>query len=150
MEKQTISATFFFFLFPNPEGKKTIRNTHPFVSFSRYKRMCRPDQTKNDCVSEKTCINIPENYNCSCPRGYEGDGRKNGRGCVAERSKFPVAVTMFILGNYPLQVEIVVMYCLKHLYLKSPNKQTEIQFKMIHHRLHQYKSSIIIILIPTR
>ena len=69
---------------------------HNLFSFSLDTNECA-DPAKNDCVSEETCINIPGNYNCSCPRGYEGDGRKNGSRCVAESSKFPVK--LFILGN---------------------------------------------------
>lgn len=53
------------------------------------------DPDNNDC--EKTCINIPGNYNSSCPHGYDGDGRKNGSGCVAKSSKVPLI--KFILGN---------------------------------------------------
>ncbi|XP_074351299.1 wall-associated receptor kinase 2-like [Apium graveolens] len=53
------------------------------------------DPTKNDC--QKTCINIPGDYNCSCPRDYNGDGRKSGSGCAAKRlSRFPLI--KFIIG----------------------------------------------------
>ncbi|KAM7463941.1 hypothetical protein LguiA_032062 [Lonicera macranthoides] len=46
------------------------------------------DPNKNQC--EKICINTRGGYNCSCPDGYYGDGRKNGRGCIAKNSEFPV------------------------------------------------------------
>ncbi|KAK4730446.1 hypothetical protein R3W88_023434 [Solanum pinnatisectum] len=47
------------------------------------------DPNTNSC--EKICTNIPGSYNCSCPEGYTGDGRKNGRGCIApnSNSEFP-------------------------------------------------------------
>ncbi|KAL0333180.1 UNVERIFIED_CONTAM: Wall-associated receptor kinase [Sesamum angustifolium] len=35
-------------------------------------------------------------FNCSCKKGYFGDGTKDGRGCIAENSQFPVA--KFSLG----------------------------------------------------
>ncbi|GJR58890.1 wall-associated receptor kinase 2-like protein [Tanacetum coccineum] len=36
-----------------------------------------------------TCTNLPGSFICSCPRGYEGDGRKDGRGCIVKNSKSP-------------------------------------------------------------
>ncbi|KAL1816971.1 hypothetical protein ACET3Z_019545 [Daucus carota] len=52
------------------------------------------DPTKNDCV--KKCKNVAGSYTCSCPGDHDGDGRKNGSGCVAKSSKFPLL--KFILG----------------------------------------------------
>ncbi|XP_039023318.1 putative wall-associated receptor kinase-like 16 [Hibiscus syriacus] len=38
-------------------------------------------ETISPCNGTARCTNLPGTYNCSCPVGYEGDGRKNGTGC---------------------------------------------------------------------
>ncbi|KAF7849177.1 hypothetical protein BT93_L1158 [Corymbia citriodora subsp. variegata] len=40
----------------------------------------------NECVISQPCIGLCTNllgmYNCSCPKGSQGDGRKDGKGCT--------------------------------------------------------------------
>ncbi|KAG5582281.1 hypothetical protein H5410_052908, partial [Solanum commersonii] len=44
----------------------------------------------NNSLCEKICLNTPGSYNCSCPHGYTGDGKKDGRGCIAPyNDEFP-------------------------------------------------------------
>ncbi|KAG7944771.1 hypothetical protein I3843_15G120400, partial [Carya illinoinensis] len=48
-----------------------------------------PDEcgTQNHgCTADATCVNHVGFYTCSCPKGYEGDGRKEGTGCRAQGS----------------------------------------------------------------
>ncbi|KAK6125982.1 hypothetical protein DH2020_040290 [Rehmannia glutinosa] len=50
----------------------------------------------NPCDEHGICTNIQGGYNCSCRNGYFGDGRRDGRGCIAQNSQFPVI--KFALG----------------------------------------------------
>ncbi|KAL2479432.1 Wall-associated receptor kinase 2 [Abeliophyllum distichum] len=54
------------------------------------------DSNSNNC--EKICINTPGSFNCSCPHGYYGDGKNNGRGCIANTSQFPVIKVALGIG----------------------------------------------------
>ncbi|XP_059453792.1 wall-associated receptor kinase 2-like [Corylus avellana] len=53
------------------------------------------DPTLNNCKT-KSCFNIEGNYTCSCPKGYHGDGRKDGQDCAADPA--PVAKIPIVIG----------------------------------------------------
>ncbi|XWS08039.1 hypothetical protein CRYUN_Cryun41cG0043200 [Craigia yunnanensis] len=63
-------------------------------------------QDINECDTLKpcngTCYNVPGSYNCSCPEGYEGDGKKNGTGCspkvMPHRQSFPILLVALGVG----------------------------------------------------
>ncbi|TYI92752.1 hypothetical protein E1A91_D02G093000v1 [Gossypium mustelinum] len=38
-------------------------------------------ESMSPCNGTARCTNLPGTYNCSCPVGYEGDGKKSGTGC---------------------------------------------------------------------
>ncbi|CAL5443084.1 unnamed protein product [Camellia sinensis] len=60
----------------------------------------------NECVISRpcnmTCQNLLGTYNCSCPEGFEGDGRKNGSGCS------PIHHHRFRLINIALGISISI------------------------------------------
>ncbi|KAK9268915.1 hypothetical protein L1049_000680 [Liquidambar formosana] len=44
---------------------------------------CHESSISNHCDKKAYCVNKEGSYTCSCRKGYHGDGRKNGKGCIA-------------------------------------------------------------------
>ncbi|KAL7168184.1 hypothetical protein ACSBR2_038593 [Camellia fascicularis] len=81
----------------------------------------------NECVTSRpcnmTCQNLPGTYNCSCPEGFEGDGRKNGSGCS------PIHQHRFPLINIALGIDIFHLNPCRH-----QHKQAYQCYSLVAHR----------------
>ncbi|KAG6674130.1 wall-associated receptor kinase-like 2 isoform X2 [Carya illinoinensis] len=50
------------------------------------------------CAADATCVNHVGFYTCLCPKGYEGDGRKEGTTCRAQGSDSRKIIPIAIIG----------------------------------------------------
>ncbi|TKY74203.1 Wall-associated receptor kinase 2 [Spatholobus suberectus] len=65
-------------------------------------------EESNDCSEDTKCVNSPPgSYSCSCPKGYEGDGKINGTGCKFGTNR----IIIIALSEY-----VIVCWNYKKLY----------------------------------
>ncbi|PIN03482.1 Serine/threonine protein kinase [Handroanthus impetiginosus] len=80
------------------------------------------DPHLNNCIDIKQCKNTIGSFHCACPRGYHGDGRKDGRGCIHGESlafKLAAGISLGI-------IVLLLVACWLHLELKR-RKQTKMR-----------------------
>ncbi|KAI3954446.1 hypothetical protein MKW92_014679 [Papaver armeniacum] len=77
------------------------------------------DPSGSPCA--EICTNTIGSYNCSCPKGSRGDGRKDGTGCIREDRKAPILqislgrtllhlLHQFLYVHFPVQYRYVNVY----------------------------------------
>ncbi|KAK4842860.1 hypothetical protein QYF36_000914 [Acer negundo] len=60
---------------------------NPYLSDSNGCKDINECKTGNhSCSKHADCVNIEGNYTCKCCKGYNGDGRKDGDGCMPNQS----------------------------------------------------------------
>ncbi|WMV44993.1 hypothetical protein MTR67_038378 [Solanum verrucosum] len=75
------------------------------------------DSSTNMC--EHNCINTHGNLTCSCLKGYTGDGKKNGLGCIAPNSNFEFPWIKFSIGMGVGFISLVVGAILLYFCIKK-------------------------------
>ncbi|XP_043690762.1 wall-associated receptor kinase 2-like [Telopea speciosissima] len=80
------------------------------------------DPYNSPCNS--TCSNLPGDYICSCPPGYDGDGKKNGLGCIPPHTNkpFPVIHVTVGTGLVSLFLLLGILFVLWALQKRKDNK----------------------------
>ncbi|KAI3847025.1 hypothetical protein MKX03_018204 [Papaver bracteatum] len=68
------------------------------------------DDNSNRCTS--ICTNTIGSYNCSCPDGISGDGRKDGSGCILPKHEFPILRVTLGIGLGLLVFLVIGSSCL--------------------------------------
>ncbi|MFQ6628570.1 hypothetical protein Gotur_008100, partial [Gossypium turneri] len=63
------------------QGKQVTRGTLTSLMDVKVTIVINECESMSPCNGTARCTNLPGTYNCSCPVGYEGDGKKSGIGC---------------------------------------------------------------------
>ncbi|KAF8024770.1 hypothetical protein BT93_F1828 [Corymbia citriodora subsp. variegata] len=85
----------------------------------------------NECVISQPCIGLCTNllgtYNCSCPEGLQGDGRKDGKGCtpiIHEKSFHSINIVLGVSISF-LLIFLVISWLYWGLRERKISRQRE-------------------------
>ncbi|XP_008365150.3 wall-associated receptor kinase-like 9 [Malus domestica] len=81
----------------------------------------------NTC--KQKCINTEGNYACSCHKGYHGDGRKDGEGCIPDRN-FVIQIVVGLGAGVGLLLLLISAWWIHKVLKKRKNiKRKQVFFK---------------------
>ncbi|XP_047974514.1 putative wall-associated receptor kinase-like 11 [Salvia hispanica] len=87
------------------------------------------DNTTNTCVSNSTCQNGPGTFHCLCPKGYTGDGKKDGTGCFPQPpSKTKMIILTGIGSGLGFLLLVSVFFWLYKLLRKRKERMVKDKF----------------------
>ncbi|KAL3737276.1 hypothetical protein ACJRO7_026101 [Eucalyptus globulus] len=111
-------------------------------------------QDINECVTSQPCVgictNLPGTHNCSCPKGSQGDGRKDGKGCtpIIHEKRFRLIDVVLGVSISFLLVLLVVSWLYWGLRERKISRQREKFFLenggrlMLQRLLSEHKGSV--------
>lgn len=80
------------------------------------------NECENSNPCDKECHNIPGSFYCNCPKGYEGDGLKNGTGCRAKvRQSNLIIITLCKYIKINSVIVIVIIINRIHAWIRKLN-----------------------------
>ncbi|XP_042042145.1 wall-associated receptor kinase-like 2 isoform X2 [Salvia splendens] len=87
------------------------------------------DNSTNTCVSNSICQNGPGTFRCSCPKGYIGDGKKDGTGCIPQPpSKTKTIILTGIGSGMGFLLLVLVFFWLYKLLRKRKERMVKDKF----------------------
>ncbi|XP_039026923.1 wall-associated receptor kinase 2-like [Hibiscus syriacus] len=117
---------------PENGGGYLCRCLHGFQGNPYLSHGC---QDINECETlkpcSKICHNVVGSYSCSCPEGFDGDGRRTGTGCTPKaKQRFPI-----VAGTLGICISLLVsLLCCSWVYLGVRQRKLS---KLKHHNFQQ-------------
>ncbi|XP_047976019.1 wall-associated receptor kinase 2-like isoform X2 [Salvia hispanica] len=87
------------------------------------------DNSTNTCVSNSICENVPGTFHCLCPKGYIGDGKKDGTSCIPQPpSKTKINILIGIGSGLGFLLLVSVLFWLYKLLRKRKERMVKDKF----------------------